>query len=107
MQPEWEMEAARDERLSLIDQSVELSRKTLEKHEHQLQKLNDTRDRFVQQGKEVPNWVNNNSAQLQEQIDISKKLIREKQLERIKISDKFNHDIKRFLELTTGVSSTN
>lgn len=102
-----DLETARDERLTLIDQSMALANNTLKKHQNQLVELNQKRAALEAADKPIPGWIETNAEKLQEQININKKYLRDKRLERIKIADKFNRDIERFIQLTVDRSISN
>ena len=96
-----DMEQARDERISLIEQTIELSRSRLHKQQKELAKLNESRQRFVEKGQNLPPWIERNENQVLDQIAGIEEYIRDRELEKEQLRQQFNLDIQRFTELTT------
>ena len=96
-----DMENARDERVTLIEQTIELSRGRLHKQQKELAKLNDTRKRFESQNLNTPPWIDRNEKQILDQISGIEDYIRDRELEKEELKQQFDRDIERFSELTT------
>ena len=96
-----DMEHARDERVALIEQTIELSRGRLLKQQKELAKLNDSRQRFIEQDLNLPPWIERNENQVLDQIAGIEDYIRDRELEKEQLRQQFNQDIQRFTELTT------
>ena len=96
-----DMENARDERISLIEQTIELSRSRLHKQQKELVKLNESRDRFVEQNLNLPPWIERNEKKVLDQIAGIEDYIRDRELEKEQLRQQFNLDIQRFTELTS------
>ena len=96
-----DMEHARDERVALIEQTIELSRGRLLKQQKELAKLNDSRQRFIEQDLNLPPWIDRNEKQVLDQIAGIEDYIRDRELEKEQLRQQFNQDIQRFTELTT------
>lgn len=96
-----DMEHARDERVTLIEQTIELSRGRLHKQQKELAKLNESRKRFVSQNLNIPPWIERNEKQILDQISGIEDYIRDRELEKEELRQQFDRDIKRFSELTT------
>ncbi len=47
----------RDERINLIEQSINMSRERLRKQQQELAKLNESRNRFIERDMEPPEWI--------------------------------------------------
>ncbi len=96
-----DMEQARDERISLIEQTIELSRSRLHKQQRELAKLNKSRQRFIEKDQNLPPWIKRNEKQVLDQIAGIEEYIRDRELEKEQLRQQFNLDIQRFTELTT------
>ena len=96
-----DMEQARDERISLIEQTIELSRGRLHKQQKELAKLNASRQRFIDQDLNLPPWIERNEKKVLDQIAGIEEYIRDRELEKEQLRQQFNMDIQRFTELTT------
>ncbi len=95
-----EIENVRDERVSLIEQSINLSRSRLRKQEKELSKLNDSRERFIDRDMQPPDWISKNEAKVLKQIDAIEEYVQERTVEKAKLKKQFNKDISRYKELT-------
>ena len=95
-----EIENVRDERVSLIDQSIKLSQSRLRKQEKELIKLNNSRTRFIDRDMQPPEWISKNENKVLKRIDAIEEYVRDKTLEKAKLKKQFDKDIKRYKELT-------
>ncbi len=95
-----DMQTVRDERVALIDQTIELSRGRLRKQERELAKLGESRKRFVNRNQNAPPWIERNEQQVLEQISSIEEYIFDQELEKEDLRQHFNRDINRFSELT-------
>ena len=96
-----DMEHARDERVALIEQTIQLSRSRLHKQQKELAKLGGTRKIFTKRNNEAPEWLDRNEKQVLDQIANIEDYIRDRELEKEELREQFDRDIKRFSELTT------
>ncbi len=95
-----EIIAVRDERISLIEQSIKLSRERLRKQQKELVKLNDSRNRFIDRDMEPPKWIDNNELKVLSRIVGIEEYISDKGLEKEKLRKSFGADLTRYKELT-------
>jgi hypothetical protein len=95
-----EIAEVRDERISLIDQSIKLSRERLRKQQKELVKLNDSRNRFIDKDIEPPKWIDNNELKVMSRIAGIEEYISDKSLEKERLRKRFGEDIIRYNELT-------
>jgi len=94
-----EIMQVRDERLSLIEQSITLSRDRLSKQQKELEKLNDSRNRFIEKDIEPPEWIENNELKVLSRIAGIEQYISDKGLEMEKLRKRFSEDMTRYKEL--------
>lgn len=97
---EEEIISVRDERISLIEQSIQLSRSRLAKQEKELVKLNASRNRFIDRDMEPPPWIERTELKVQARIAGIESYITDKGLEKEKLRRKFGEDLNRYRELT-------
>ncbi len=90
----------RDERISLIQQSINLSRERLRKQQKELVKLNESRNRFIDRDMEPPVWIDNNERKVLERIAGIEEYISDKGLEKQRLRRRFSEDLSRYKELT-------
>jgi len=90
----------RDERISLIEQSIQLSRERLRKQQIELVKLNDSRSRFIERDMEPPKWIEENELKVLSRMTGIERYISEKGLEMDRLRKRFGEDIIRYKELT-------
>ena len=90
----------RDDRISLIDQSIKLSRARLRKQEIELAKLNESRNRFIDRDMEPPEWIENTEQKVLGRIEGIEQYITDKGLEKDRLRRQFGEDLKRYKELT-------
>ena len=95
-----EMEQARDERVALIEQSVNLARTRLLKQQKELVKLGVSRERFLERELDVPNWIEENEGKVLATMASIEEYILDRELEKQELKNKFKKDIERFTELT-------
>ena len=95
-----EIEQVRNERINLIEQSIQVSRGRLEKQELELEKLSNVRGRFLKREQQPPEWIENNERKILTQITAIQNYIAERDLEKNKLSMQFDKDIQRYKELT-------
>jgi hypothetical protein len=95
-----EIIAVRDDRISLIEQSIKLSRERLRKQQKELVKLNDSRNRFIDRDMEPPKWIDNNELKVLSRIVGIEEYISDKGLEKEKLRNRFGADLTRYKELT-------
>ena len=90
----------RDERISLIDQSIKLSRSRLRKQEKELVKLNESRNRFIDRDMEPPEWIESTELKVLGRIEGIERYIMDKGLEKERLRRQFGEDLERYQELT-------
>jgi hypothetical protein len=90
----------RDERISLIEQSISISRERLRKQQIEMVKLNDSRTRFIDRDMEPPQWIENNEHKVLNRMTGIERYISERGLELEKLRKRFGKDLNRFKELT-------
>ena len=95
-----DMHKARDERVSLVEQSITLSENRLLKKQAELDRLEKVKQGFIDREQSVPGWTVKNSAKLESQMDTIQRYIETKLVEKQQIKQKFDADIARYLELT-------
>ena len=95
-----EMEQARDERVALIEQSVNLARTRLLKQQKELVKLGVSRERFLERDMGVPGWIEENEGKVLATMASIEEYILDRELEKQELKNKFKKDIERFNELT-------
>ena len=95
-----DMEHARDERVALIEQTIQLSRSRLHKQQKELAKLDKSRKRFLSNNLNIPPWLEKNEKQVLDQIAGIEEYIRERELEKEELQSQFKQDIERYSELT-------
>lgn len=94
-----DMHKARDERVSMVEQSIALSEKRLSKKQAELDRLEKVKQGFIDREQSVPGWTMKNSSKLEDQMDSIQSYIEMKLIEKQQIQKKFDADIARFLEL--------
>jgi|TARA_B110000238_G_scaffold199615_1_gene247122 hypothetical protein len=90
----------RDERISLVEQSISISRERLRKQQIELVKLNDSRTRFIDRDMEPPEWIENNENKVLSRMMGIERYISERGLELEKLRKRFGEDLNRYKELT-------
>ena len=90
----------RDERINLIEQSINLSHERLRKQQKELEKLNDSRSRFIDRDLEPPEWIENNEIKVLSRIAGIEEYINDKSLEKERLRKRFGEDLIRYKELT-------
>lgn len=90
----------RDERISLIEQSIKLSRERIQKQQKELIKLNESRNRFIDKDMEPPVWIANNEDKVLNRIEGIEQYISDKRAEEEKLRKRFAEDLARYKELT-------
>lgn len=95
-----EISEVRNERISLIEQSIKLSRERLRKQQKELVKLNDSRTRFIERDMEPPQWIENNELKVLSRMAGIERYISDKGLEKERLRRRFAEDIARYKELT-------
>lgn len=96
-----DMERARDERISLIEQSIELSRGRIRKQQAELVKLDESRQRFLAVGQDSPPAIDRAEKRVLELITVIEEYIRDREVEKEQLRQQFKKDIARYTELNT------
>ncbi len=95
-----ELVKAHEERMGMIDQSIILSKGRIRKQQVELTKLKQRRKSFIDQGMEVPDWVDENEFLVLEKIAIMEGYIRDREEEKRELEQEFEKDYKRYKEIT-------
>ena len=97
---EQEIIDVRDERISLIEQSIKLSRSRLRKQEMELVRLNESRIRFIDRDMEPPEWLDTTEMKVLSRIEGIERYITDKGLEKERLRREFGENLERYRELT-------
>ena len=97
---------AHNERMTLIDQSIFVSKGRIRKQQVELTKLEKRRQSFIRQGMDVPEWVEENEFLVLEKIAIIEEYIRIRQDEKITFEAGFEKDYNRYKEITQRAFSS-
>ncbi len=89
----------RDERMSLIEQSIRLSRERLRQQRKELVKLNASRHQFIDRNMEPPEWISSNELKVLSRIADIEEYNSGKHLEKQKLRKRFGEDATRYKEL--------
>lgn len=95
-----EMKQARDERVTLIEQSINLARSRLHKQQKELVKLGVSRELFIEKDLAIPSWIEENESKVLNQMTSIEDYILNRELEKQELKNKFADDIERYIELT-------
>ena len=97
---------AHNERMTLIDQSIFVSKGRIRKQQVELTKLEKRRQGFIRQGLEVPSWLEENEFLVLEKIAIIEEYIRTRQQEKVTLEKGFQKDYNRYKEITQRAFSS-
>ncbi|ACL71208.1 hypothetical protein Tgr7_0105 [Thioalkalivibrio sulfidiphilus HL-EbGr7] len=96
---ERELLNARDDRLAMVDSQISITREKIRTLEQQQTNLEERRRRLAAQEREIPEGLEQDIASTQRQILVQQRHLEERQLERERLVEQFDADLKRLREL--------
>lgn len=97
-----EIVASRDRKLAAIDGTIEVTRLTVETLERKLEQYRKRAGELEKRGSAPPDDLRENMASVQYQIEDNRAFIAKKEEEKAVLREKYERDVARFLELTSG-----
>jgi len=99
---EEDMLMARDSKVASVETLIQLTKSRLDSMQKRLNELTDEAAEFERSGKKLPEGLVNQMKNIKEQIQNNEDFLKNKQTEKEQIASKFDEDIKRYRELTSG-----
>jgi hypothetical protein len=99
---EEDMLLARDSKVASVETLIQLTNSRIDSMQKRLKDLTNEATEFERSGKKLPESLVNQMKNLKEQIEHNKDFLKTKQDEKGQIASKFDEDIKRYRELTSG-----
>jgi hypothetical protein len=99
---EEDMLLARDSKVASVETLIQLTNSRIDSMQKRLKDLTNEATEFERSGKKLPESLVNQMKNLKEQIEHNKDFLKTKQNEKEQIAGKFDEDIKRYRELTSG-----
>jgi hypothetical protein len=99
---EEDMLQARDGKVASVETLIQLTNSRLESMQKRLNELTNDAAEFERSGKKLPDGLVNQMKNIKEQIQHNEGFLKAKQDEKEEIASKFDEDIKRYRELTSG-----
>jgi hypothetical protein len=99
---EEDMLMARDSKVASVETLIQLTKSRLDSMQKRLNELTDEAAEFERSGKKLPEGLVNQMKNIKEQIQNNEDFLKNKQTEKEQIAIKFDEDIKRYRELTSG-----
>jgi len=99
---EEDMLMARDSKISSVETLIQLTNSRLDSMQEHLNELTNDAAEFERSGKKLPEGLVNQMKNLKEQIENNEDFLKTKQTEKEQLASKFDEDIKRYRELTSG-----
>jgi len=99
---EEDMLMARDSKVASVETLIQLTKSRLDSMQKRLNELTDEAAEFERSGKKLPEGLVNQMKNIKEQIENNDDFLKNKQTEKEQIASKFDEDIKRYRELTSG-----
>jgi Holliday junction resolvase RusA-like endonuclease len=99
---EEDMLMARDSKVASVETLIQLTNSRLDSMQKRLNELANDAAEFERSGKKLPEGLVNQMKNLKEQIEHNEDFLKTKQKEKELIASKFDEDIKRYRELTSG-----
>ncbi|MFN2348328.1 MAG: DUF4124 domain-containing protein [Thioalkalivibrio sp.] len=96
---ERELITARDDRVTLIDSTLNITREKIRNLEEQKSRLEERRNRLASQDREIPAALTEDIASLVRQLDIQERFRDDRAAERQRLMEQFNADLERLREL--------
>lgn len=101
-----DMVLARDGRIAAIESLIQLTHRRIKSMQKRLLKLTDDAAEYERSGKKLPVGLQNQIANLRQQITQNENFVKDKVREMAEIRLQFDADIKRFNELTSNNPQT-
>jgi hypothetical protein len=99
---EEDMLLARDSKVSSVETLIQLTNSRLDSMQKRLNELTSEAAEFERSGKKLPGGLVNQMKSIREQILQNEAFVKTKENEKEQIASKFDEDIKRYRELTSG-----
>jgi len=99
---EEDMLLARDSKVSSVETLIQLTKSRLDSMQKRLNELTSEAAEFERSGKKLPGGLVNQMKIIREQILQNEAFVKAKENEKKQIASKFDEDIKRYRELTSG-----
>jgi len=99
---EEDMLLARDSKVSSVETLIQLTKSRLDSMQKRLSELTNEAAEFERSGKKLPGGLVNQMKIIREQILQNEAFVKAKENEKEQIANKFDEDIKRYRELTSG-----
>ena len=99
---EEDMLMARDGKVASVETLIQLTNSRLDSMQKRLNELTNDAAEFERSGKKLPEALVNQIKNIKEQIEHNEDFLKAKQKEMELIASKFDEDIKRYRELTSG-----
>ena len=99
---EEDMLMARDSKLASVETLIQLTNSRLESMQKRLNELTNDAAEFERSGKKLPGALVSQMKNISEQILQNEAFVKAKENEKEQIASKFDEDIKRYRELTSG-----
>jgi hypothetical protein len=99
---EEDMLQARDGKVASVETLIQLTNSRLESMQKRLDELTNDAAEFERSGKKLPDGLVNQMKNIKEQIHHNEEFLKAKQEEKEEIALRFDDDIKRYRELTSG-----
>jgi hypothetical protein len=103
---EEDMMQARDGKIESVETLIQLTHRRIKSMQKHLLKLTDEAAEYERSGKKLPVGLQNQIANIRQQITQNENFVKDKEREMEEISLKFDMDIKRFNELTSDKPRT-
>jgi len=99
---EEDMLLARDSKVSSVETLIQLTKSRIDSMQKRLNELTNEAAEFERSGKKLPGGLVNQMKIIREQILQNEAFVKTKENEKEQIASKFDADIKRYRELTSG-----
>jgi hypothetical protein len=99
---EEDMLMARDSKVTSVETLIQLTNSRLDSMQKRLNELTNEAAEFERSGKKPPEWLANQMKRIKDQIRQNEAFVKAKLDEKEQIASKFDEDIKRYRELTSG-----
>jgi len=99
---EEDMLLTRDSKVSSVETLIQLTNSRLDSMQKRLNELTSEAAEFERSGKKLPGGLVNQMKSIREQILQNEAFVKTKENEKEQIASKFDEDIKRYRELTSG-----
>ena len=93
---------ARESKVASVETLIQLTNSRIDSMQKRLGELTNDAAEFERSGKKLPEGLVNQMKNLKEQIERNEEFLKTKQEEKEQIASKFDEDIKRYRELTSG-----